>query len=1042
MSQPPTLDDRSQEELLAEFTERADQYVDGWESSSEDMASVLLRVGSEFGTDLIGQLNRLPTKQRAAFLDTLGAESQPPQAARLPLSVSVSTNLDRNVPVPGGTQVVAESSDGETEPFEIPQGRGFEATPASLTESYAVDPTTDRLLSHEPLTDGDSQQLFAGENRQQHAIYLGDSSLLRVDPGSVIEIEFQGSVDASALDKGCVWEYYGGDDEGTEGWHSVPAGDAGSGIGTDDGLSYPVDQQSTPTPSTDEEHSVRLQLPAELVETTVGGIESRWIRCRLDEPASACFTTEIESVRATVGQSTETDRLTPDAAFANDVPLDLDGDGEIRPFGRQPQPSSTLYLAASEALTKLGGLVTLTFEPSTDTASESASTTDGSDDASTGTQSPTDVDFGALSGPPEVSWEYWNGTGWAGLAVRSDDTNNLQAAGDVQFTVPDDIAETAVSGHEARWIRGRLVGGSYGQPAVGLPDHDTDTAQLPASPQYGSISLQYEHTDSPFAHVVTENNGMCEPVAEAGGYRPFKRLPDAHQTLYLGFDATLRNGPIPLFAALAETTHPQGFDPGVQWEYCTDPETDSWSRLPVDDGTSGVTERGIVSLQLPESTTSHERFGTHCHWLRAVVTEDSFVADEGTNSQPTQPAVDSPAEPTAQPPVVEGLYLNTQWADNARTVEDETLGTSDGSANQAFTCAHGPLLDCEVWVDEADSLSTAERADLRKTTDRVEIVTDDHGNIESFWVRWTPVAEFVGVGGENRIYRCDRSAGTIRFGDGNSGRIPPRGNPVRVTYTTGGGEGGNVEAGAVTHLKTPISLVESVDNPFPADGGAGGESMDAVASRVAGEIRTRGKAVTAADFEQVAATAVRKLAAVECKPQLGSDGDRSPGITLLIVPDTDHERPRPSTELEGRVQHAVSEAAPARLTDGERSQITVRGPSYTPVSVDATVQSTGVTSISGLKTEIESTLAAHLHPITGGSEGTGWEFGEPPTADSLASLLNSVPGVDTVTELSTTVQIGDDTVQLRRGLSSMQLPVDGLVCTGSHEISVQVGDER
>jgi len=263
-----------------------------------------------------------------------------------------------------------------------------------------------------------------------------------------------------------------------------------------------------------------------------------------------------------------------------------------------------------------------------------------------------------------------------------------------------------------------------------------------------------------------------------------------------------------------------------------------------------------------------------------------------------------------------------------------------------------------------------------------------------------------------------------------------------VTYTTGGGEDGNVEVGAVTHLKTPISLVESVDNPLPADGGAGGESMDAVASRVAGEIRTRGKAVTATDFEQVAATAVRKLAAVECKPQLSPDGDRQPGITLLIVPDTDHERPRPSTELEQRVQQAVSEAAPARLTDAEGSRITVRGPSYAPVSVDATVQSTGVTSISGLKTELESALAAYLHPLTGGPEGTGWEFGEPPTADSLASLLSSITGVETVTELSTTVRLGDETVQLSRSPYSKQLPSDGLVCNGPHEITVLVGDER
>ena len=41
----PTVDDRTQAELVAELTELADQYVDGWEPESEDMASAVLEVG-------------------------------------------------------------------------------------------------------------------------------------------------------------------------------------------------------------------------------------------------------------------------------------------------------------------------------------------------------------------------------------------------------------------------------------------------------------------------------------------------------------------------------------------------------------------------------------------------------------------------------------------------------------------------------------------------------------------------------------------------------------------------------------------------------------------------------------------------------------------------------------------------------------------------------------------------------------------------------------------------------------------------------------
>jgi len=1050
MTEPPTLDDRSQEELLAELTELADQYVDGWESSSDDTASVLLRIVSEFGRETIQRLNGLPDKHRAAFLDSLGFQRRPPQAARLPLSVAVSTDLDRNVAIPSGTQAVATTPTDETELFEVPQGNGFEATPASLTESYTVDPDADRLVSHADLIDGDSEQLFAGDNRQQHAIYLGDDSLLTLDPGSTIEIEFRGSADPQALEDSVCWEYYGIDDEGSEGWHSLPVVEPPEPpLGADDSRrSHRLDRGLTAPQSTGEAYSVHVRLPNELVSTAVDGIDSRWLRCRLVESTPACFATEIESIHARVDQSTESNQITPDAGFANDVPLTFDEDTTIRPFGRYPQPSSTIYLAASETLTKPGAIVTLSFASLADEGSPPSEPV--VDDAVDGDSSAMrEVDFGALSGPPEVSWEYWNGTGWVGLSVQSDDTDNLRTGGELQFSVPEDIAETAVSGHEARWIRGRLVSGRYGESSVDVTDPDSSGVPQSNSPAYRSISLQYEHTETTFSNLVSQNNAVCETVPETvDRWQPFRRLPEASQTIYFGFDDVLRDGPIPIFLPLVETSYPQGFDPGVQWEYCTDPEGDSWSRLPVEDGTAGLTERGIVSLRLPEPTTAHERFGTRCHWIRAVVTEDTFatanaMATENGGDQSTGPASSMAEAP--EPPVVAGIYPNTQWADNARTIERELLGSSDGSASQQFACAHVPLIDCEVWVDEAGSLSAAERAGLREEMpDGVEAVTDDHGDLTEFWVRWTPVDEFLGVDSDRRVYRCDRSAGTVTFGDGDGGKIPPREqDSIRATYTTGGGRGGNVEAGAVADLKTPISLVESVDNPLPADGGAGVESMDEVASRAASEIKTRGKAVTAEDFERVAATAVRKLAAVDCQPHLGPDGNpRSGWITLLIVPDRSRERPMPSRELEQRVHRAVSEAAPATLTAGGQSRITVRGPNYAAVSVDVTVQTTGVASISGLKTEIESTLESYLHPLTGGPKGTGWAFGEPPTADALESLFTSIADVEAVTELSATVQIGDETVQLAQGPSSPTLPSDGLVCTGSHEIAVQVGGQR
>lgn len=1050
MTEPPVIDERDQAALLDDLTDLTDNYVDGWEPDSADEATVLLRIASEFGADLISRLNRLPAKHRSAFLDTIGFERRPPQAARLPLSVEVSTDLGRNVTIPGGTQAVAATDDDEIR-FEIPQDHGFEATSASLTELYAVDPATNRITDHQSATDGDSETLFVGDNSQQHALYFGDDALLTLDPGSVIDIDLDGDIDSETLDEQAVWEYYGVDGNGTEGWHRLPTADQSKPLfsSAGDSISQRFDQLSMPTEAstadTERAYSVSRQLPHDLVSTTVDGIESKWLRCRLAEPTTTCFATKIESVRVEVGQSTGTSETTPDTVIANDVPLSLDDDSELRPFGRLPQPSSTLYLAAAEALTKLGAEITLTFHSLLD--AESA-------DHESGSEPSTDVNFGALSGPPEISWEYWNGNGWLRLDISTDETDGFRTAGEIVFDVPDDIEKTAVSGHEHRWIRVRLVSGNYGQPSVEVTDAGTrGDVTTPQPPRFSRISLTYEHTDSSFAHVVAQNNAVYEPVdtTSRDSYTPFKRLPEENQTIYFGFDDVLRNGPIPIFLPVAETGYPQGFDPGIQWEYCTDPETDTWSTLAVEDGTADLTDRGIVSLSFPESTTADDRFGIRCHWIRAVVTEDPFVteksvgADRWGGESARSPAGGSTAS-VAEPPVVEGIYPNTQWADNARTVENEILGSSDGSPDQTFQCAHGPVIDCEVWVDEVGRLSAADREELRADNpDRIDVITDQQGDITSFWVRWTAVDDVLGAthaDSDGRHYHLDRSTGTVTFGDGDAGMIPPRGqDTIRATYTTGGGVAGNVEAGAITDLKTPISLVESVDNPLSADGGAAAEPTEAVGSRAAGRIKTRGRAVTATDYEQVAMTAVRKLAAVDCQPHRGPDGNRKQGcLTLLIVPEADRERPTPSMELETRVRQAVSEAAPATLTAGDDSRIVVRGPTYAVVSVDATVRTTGVESISVVKAAIESTLSAYLHPTDGGPEGTGWAFGELPTVESLQSQLRSVAGVDTVTELSATVSVGDDEFTLAQGPSQPTLPVDGLVCNGEHDTTVEVGD--
>jgi len=1034
-AQPPTIDDRTPSELRAELTTLAEQYVDDWNAESEDMATELLTVGSEFGHEVIRRLNRLPAKHRAGFLETLGKQPQPPQPARLPLLVEPASDLERNVEIPSGTQVTAATPDGGTTVFEIPPGSGFEATPASLVAVYAVEPELDRLTSHGPLATGDRQQLFDGENLQQHALYLGDESLFEVDCGAVFELEIEGHL-AEEFDKSVVWEYYGTKPDSSEterdteaaGWHRL------SPLETDrtslrsrlEALSNGDDQA---------EYTTRRVVPGEFVETSIDCIESRWIRCRVTDPTAACFESRIERLSITAHPPDDRPQALPDAAFADDVPLAVEAAGDIEPLGQFPQPSSRLYLASDEALSKPGTAVRVSFEPPAEPHEPTEKTADS-----------LTAEFGALEEPPVVSWEYWNGSGWVGLAVE-DGTANLQKPGEVTFVVPDDLEATAVAGQQAYWIRGRLVAGSYGALGAALTaDSDTGVDR----PRFSSITVSYEHTASEASQQVLENNGQFERWS-ADDCRPFRPLATDSQTVYFGFDGPLEEGPIPIFVPLEQTDTSRGFDPGVRWEYCSEPQTDSWSQLTVTDGTNGLTERGVVSLQCREPTQSIERFGTACHWIRAVITGDQFAPPTGQSNtageQPTAETAESRStddhsiESITQPPTLEGLYPNTQWADNARTVENELLGSSDGSANQQFACAHEPLLECELWVDESNALSRADQAELQATDpDRIEVITDDRGEPTAVWVRWQAVDRL--KAGDSRVYRLDKTDGTIQFGDGDCGKIPPQGiDSIRATYRTGGGPAGNIPPRAVEALKTPISLVKSVENPFGGAGGTPIEPTAALVERAAGEIRSRGRAVTPQEYEAIAASAVRSLGRITCQPNRGPTGDRKPGwVRVVVVPEGACERPAPSLAVKTRLEEALCEAAPTHITRGSRSKLSVSGPTYIPCDIEATLEINHGESRSRLTTEIQQLLSAFLHPIDG-KAGEGWAFGEAPRTDAICQRLQQIPAVADVRALSVSLRVDGERQRLGERPQPPTLPADGLLCNGSHRLTLEVENE-
>ena len=1070
MTTPPTLNDREEDDLFDELVDRADVYTNDWDPHTPDTGRTILRIFSTFEADVRNRLNSVPRKQRIAFLDALGFDRRPPKAARVPLSFHVSGDLDRNVVIPGGTQAVAGTGES-SQLFEIPRDNGFEATGASLTDVITVDPEEDAIVDHSSvLTDEDSAELFVGESCQHHHLYVANEDALNLQPGSRLSISAHVDIDTDAFADAVVWEYYGEDDDGDEDWHPLVLPRTGASTATtdsgieavreqledrrtsDDGLLADV-QSASGTGSkrvTDAEtaYEATFEVPGTIRKRSVNGIESRWLRCRLIGEERDLFTASIRDLSIHVGSTGDEGSLDPDLLLSNDVPLSTD-EGDITPLGQLPQPPASFYIACEEAFTKSGGTIAIEFYPPETTGATETGSTEPSDtdevDPTSGTSGGTPA-VGVIGGEPRLSWEYWNGDGWTQLESVEDETNSFHDPGSVTFTVPDDIDQTTVSGHENVWIRARLVSGNYGQPSITVPDIDgfdgsSGFDSEPDPPVFSDVSIHYEHRDQSFDTVFRHNNASySDDLSErTEAYTPFKDVPEDDQTIYLGFDDALHDGPLMLFVSIEDATYPQSFDPGMEWEYCTDSAEFSWTELDVQDRTGGFTERGIVTVTFPEATTAFDLFGRTRHWIRIRTTQDEFERPATAHRSRGETTVVDESSRTTAPPVVEGLYLNTRWAYNKRTIEDEILGSSEGSHDQSFRCAHAPMMTIEVWVNEMATLSANERRTLlRERSDDTEQVFDDRGDLSEFWVRWTEVDDFLDSTPSDRHYVVNKTLGTIQFGDGNNGAIPPAGQDnVRATYTTGGGHDGNVDAGTVSDLKSSISLVDDVSNPESADGGADVESIDALVSRSANRLKHRGKAVTPSDYEQVALSAFRELSTVKCETTSEDNGTR---ITVIIVPETERDKPVPSMTLKHDVRDTLTDRAPATVVESDDVDIVVRGPGYAEVSVQATIRAPNVKSVSLLKQRIRRELDEFLHPLTG-KDGIGWSFGEVPDTATLVARLNDRDEVTETVQATVYVDVNGERQALIGQSTDEVFPRNTLVCSGEHTLSITMDTE-
>lgn len=344
------------------------------------------------------------------------------------------------------------------------------------------------------------------------------------------------------------------------------------------------------------------------------------------------------------------------------------------------------------------------------------------------------------------------------------------------------------------------------------------------------------------------------------------------------------------------------------------------------------------------------------------------------------------------PPQLIHVSFNAAGCEHALEVQETEIALTHGHAQAEFALGQGPAV--------AGSL-------------RIRLI-DGGGHVDE---GWTEALDFERAGPFDQVLALDPERAILRSGDGLRAAIPPAHCKLLVSWRTGGGPAGNLEAGtlaalpasphnaalqpALAGLAQPLSVAQDL----PAAGGAPREALEAAQARAFDLCSAVDKAVTLADIERLALAApgvpvarVRAVAGLDmqlpCWP--------APGVvTLIVIPPCPRPAPLPSRALLDAVERWLD---PRRLVT---SEIHAVAPRYRRVGVGATLHLACEADPARVLDAAAARIRAFFDPLAGGPDGSGWPFGRTVYRTEVMALLAGVDGVRSVTGLGLLAGSGD-----------------------------------
>ena len=1012
----PKIDARTSAEIYQQAVVLLEQYCHTSYTStdivnSQSLELVLLKLFAKLTSNASEWVNKIPPYQQYALIQLLGAALRPPQPAEALLNF-VIRKQSQSALVPQGTQV-ADADDPKVI-FETTQDLVVYNTP--ITQAYSTNYAQNSYLDLTPIIVGGDQGFnILGTNQGtnqieqgavqyfEYALYITNFDFDFKTPFNLtLNFEFpQDSIIDQAFFEAMFYAKIS-ESQQFSSW-----------------TTHKIDRYLVKLPERLPFDSAPPTFTMEFTDlviqpTTINNLEGYWLK--LESVEDQINLTDNKPNIQKITYQIAASNCVFDAVFVNDASVQPNKGFYL--FGKNPQTMDTLYIGANKVFIN-------------------------------GVKWQIDIDYlpgmvanyvlpgGIIQGITLV-WEYWAGDQWK---IFTPEITNVTKS---IFSTPEtfsttrkvqtkkahvlslsyifaDIQLSTINQVESLWIRCRIAQGNYGSQYGIEPIRAEDTETLTDtfdqqltevvegwkhSLQQGELKdylddyytwlpLAQEINDvgylvakpascfPPYVNQITLNrleneNAAPTPVEQyqsfnqfqyevfegSGEFSPYQPYTKAAY-LYLAFEEEVAGQGWNAYFSIRVNPERQDVATNqVCWEYKQNNAQIPWVPFtPTLDETQVFSCSGFVHWTFPINIQPTQEFGKNACWIRCSLKQE---LEEGI--------------------YFDGIYPNSVMSENVITINNQLLGSSNGSPNQLFS-----LVGENIYEGQIIEVKELFMKNSEQTIDENALSADE---TEERWIPWNAVDSFARSSSHSRDYVIDRVKGAISFGNGEQGRIPPLSKDnIRARLYQRGSNIGDIPKDQITKLLKNIEGISKASNPIAVSEGANSDNTQTLAIQYPQEIAYHGVIVTRNDFEVATKAASNKVAQVHAEVTLEQSSPPKVNIYVLTKDGTGNRYP--SDGIVQSITRYLTQRASIELS--VPNAIQVQGPIYVDLVIDYLFTSLPQYSSKTVQQNIEDRFCLYFDPLEGREDNQGWSFGETVYLSEVEIFMRHTQGVETLT---------------------------------------------